>query len=81
MTHFRACYQSQLAQNPELAGQVRMAITVNTSGQITTVKPLKNSLQHPVVERCIADELMRMTVTPPTHGEVTLEYPFTFSRS
>ena len=35
MTHFRACYQSQLAQNPELTGQIKMAITVNTSGQIT----------------------------------------------
>ena len=81
MTYFRSCYQSQLAEHPDLSGQVTMAITIDGSGKVTGAQPIKNSLNHPVVERCIVDELMRMNVTPPHRGEVTLEYPFSFSRS
>jgi TonB family protein len=81
MTRFRSCYQRQLQRNPRLEGRVVMQITIDASGSVSSAELAESSLSDSVVEKCIADELLRLEFPPPRGGRVVISYPFAFSRS
>lgn len=73
------CYRPLLRKTPDLAGRVRLAITVNKKGRLSRTKTLHSTLESRPLKQCLLRTLGRLS-----HGRlsgnkpVTVEYTFEF---
>ena len=73
------CYESELRNNPTLAGKVTVQFTIEQRGNVTGAKALENSTGSPAVASCVTRTIRRFRFNPgPEGGSVTFKYPFVF---
>ena len=74
------CYESQLKQNPSLAGKVSVKYVVGSRGTVRSCGVEENSTKSKPLGTCICSEIIKWKFPKPRGGEdVTVNYPFTFS--
>jgi len=73
-----ACYNEALQQQQDLAGQLKVKVTINPDGAAASVEVLEDTLQHKQVTGCIVDLLKKKT-WPKADKQVYFEYAFSFA--
>jgi len=74
------CYQTDLANNSELAGKVVYKIVISKEGTVSKVSVKESSLQSPTTEECIAVAIQSLKFPEPAGGGIVIvSYPFIFS--
>jgi len=78
----RACYEEQLREDPSLgAGALRIRMTIETSGEVTGVSTIENTLPGPrgeAVAACVIAVIGRFRFTPGPDERTTYAFPFLF---
>jgi len=75
----RYCYQRELQRQPDLHGKVVIKFVIDRFGAVSTSTVKSTSMDHPVVEKCVADRFFRMRFPRPKgDGIVIVSYPFVF---
>lgn len=77
----RFCYEKGLTKNPKLEGTVAVAFRINAEGNVESSVVKQSSLNHPEVESCIADHVLRWAFPKPVGGTVSVTYPFVLRTS
>lgn len=72
----RLCYETELAKNLELAGQVTVSFTISAEGKVSEPKVKSSTLNSPAAEKCITDAVGVWEFPKPKRGTVAVEYPF-----
>lgn len=73
------CYESQLRNNPTLAGRVRVSMTIQESGSVTNVRAVENTTGSEDVASCVVRVVQGFRFNPgPVDGSVTYAFPFVF---
>ncbi len=75
---YRACYQSALAQNPNLQGRVVVRFVIGRNGTVSSASG-SGDLPNPGVISCVAGAFQGLSFPPPDGGIVTVSYPLVFS--
>lgn len=73
------CYERELKRNPQLAGKVAIAFTIEESGRVSEAEVETNTMGSDTVASCIAERIKRWVFPKPKGGSVTVSYPFIFS--
>jgi hypothetical protein len=80
----RICYEEQgLKQNPSLAGNITVAITLTGSGSVSAARVTNRTWSGPGAsdaESCILSRIRSWRFPSSTAGEGTYAFPFVFSR-
>ena len=77
----RACYESRLAERPDLAGRVSVRWTIAIGGEVTQAEVVSSTLNDEEAERCVVCTVQRMRFPESgTGGEVIVTYPFSFEQ-
>ncbi|MEM9073011.1 MAG: AgmX/PglI C-terminal domain-containing protein [Myxococcota bacterium] len=80
ITQARYCYEQALAQDPTLAGTVKLAFIINAEGQVQSAVVREDGLPDPSVGTCLARVVRRWRFPAPEGGGVVaVTYPFVFS--
>lgn len=75
----RFCYESQLNQEPSLAGKVTVEWTIGGSGAVASAQIAESGLQNDTVENCILQRVKRWRFPEPKGGEeVAVTFPWVF---
>jgi hypothetical protein len=74
---FRACYQQGLADNPDAAGNITLAIHVGAGGEVTGVSGSSATLPASVVG-CVKSRAQAATFDAPEGGSAVISVPVTF---
>ncbi|MDP2272041.1 MAG: AgmX/PglI C-terminal domain-containing protein [Archangium sp.] len=75
----RFCYESELAQAPDLSGKVTVAWTIGASGSVESAQIAESGLSNERVEACIVQRVKRWTFPEPQGGqEVAITFPWVF---
>jgi TonB family protein len=73
------CYETQLNQNPHLAGKVAVAFTINGTGAVSEADVSESSMGNASVEDCILKDIKRWRFPEPRgNGQVFVTYPWVF---
>jgi len=73
------CYDTQLRQNPNLAGKVVVNFTIIGEGRISSVKIMTSQFRGTYLESCV-DKTMKTWRFPKFRGEpIEVDYPFIFT--
>jgi hypothetical protein len=76
LPQFRACYESELLRDPQLAGTVTVEFVINAAGKVT--KASAGGMIEPVA-RCVSAVIQRIEFPKPQGGgTVKVSYPFRF---
>lgn len=75
-----ACYQSALSENPELAGSLKLKVTVDTSGAAQSIEIVKDTLDNKKTNACIV-KLFEEKTWPQNGEPVYFEYTYNFMSS
>lgn len=76
----RFCYETELNKNPELAGKVTVAWTIDGTGNVSVAAIAESGLKSDAVERCIVDRVRAWRFPePPGGGEVAITFPWVFT--
>jgi len=75
---FRACYESALRNNPNLAGRVVVNFVIGRDGSVNSVGG-GGDLPDAGVISCVASGFRALTFPPPESGIVTVSYPIAFT--
>lgn len=78
---FRYCYERELQDDPELAGQITVNWTIDLDGTVSRSSIEENTMDNRNVESCVLREVRRMRFPEPDGGMVVVRYPFTFRSS
>jgi Ca-activated chloride channel family protein len=62
---FETCFNRAAKGNPHLKGTVVLSLHVTSTGEIDTIKVVKNQLKDEALVQCIAQRLRAMRVPPP----------------
>lgn len=74
----RRCYEDALKQDPTLAGDLKLEVSVGPSGAVSQLK-LAGSLAGHAVAQCVAGVVKALPLPPPPKGtKVTVSYPLSF---
>ena len=76
---FRKCYESGLASNPQLSGQVRIRFVIGGDGHVSDAYIQDNELPDCRVAQCIRSEMAKTVFPQPEGGIVTVVYPIMLS--
>jgi TonB family protein len=75
----RYCYESRLAQNPNLGGRVTVAFVIGPTGDVVSASAADDTMGDPEVAACLTTAARRWTFPPPEGGGVVaVSYPFVF---
>ncbi len=78
----RFCYEQGLQGDPQLAGRVEVAWTINGNGQVAVAGVANTTLNSKIVEDCILLRLRSWKFPLPEGGvDVKVSYPFLLRRS
>jgi hypothetical protein len=79
-SHFTACYQNGLRNNPNLQGRVVVKFVIDPSGAVKTASDGGGDLPDPQVVQCIVRAVKdNLSFPQPEGGVVTVVYPLTLS--
>ena len=77
---FRACYQSGLAQNPNLQGRITLQLAIAKDGNTATAKSLNSDLPDADVVRCVVSAVRAVRYPKSNSGSVNVvSAPLVFS--
>jgi len=77
LNEVKHCYQSGLAKDPGLSGQVVVQFTVGATGQVVMSKIQSSTMKSPAVESCITQAVRRWLFPKPEGGGIVIvSYPF-----
>lgn len=80
MAQIRQCYQREFQRNPSLRGKVVVRFLIEENGSVSGARLRESSMENPVVEQCIVDEIAGMTFPKPQAGKVVpVSFPFSFT--
>jgi outer membrane biosynthesis protein TonB len=80
LSAIRACYETQLRRNPQLAGKVTVDFTIQTTGAVSGVRASENTTGDDAVASCVTGVVSRFRWNPgPEGGSVMFSYPFVFA--
>jgi hypothetical protein len=74
----RACYESQLATSPELAGTVVVDFEIDETGRVSVARAKG---LHDKVDACFQEEISRIQFAKPRSGAVKAHYEFILSHT
>lgn len=84
INHIRYCYETRLAAEPKLEGQVTIKFSIELGGKVPSAQVLTSSLSDAKAEQCIL-KVVRSMQFPPRPGTaakpddvVWITYPFAF---
>jgi Ca-activated chloride channel family protein len=76
----RSCYNAALANDPNLAGNVTIEMTIGADGKLSTSLVTGNTTKDEPLAQCIAKAAQKWTFPKPAGGgTVTVSYPFVLS--
>lgn len=81
MERFRYCYEKSLLRNPALAGVVKMAWTITTSGSATSANVVNSQLNDNALHSCLQKTITSLKFPPAKGGNAEVSYPFNFKSS
>jgi TonB family protein len=81
---FRRCYETGLARDPKLQGQVAVHFTIDREGHVATAEagePTKGAarVQDKAVEACVVARFSSLSFPAPEGGTVSVVYPIVFN--
>ena len=80
LSPIRACYETQLRQDPQLAGRVTVQFTIQTDGGVSRVFASENTTGSQAVAACVVSVAEAFRWSPaPEGGSVTFSYSFVFA--
>lgn len=75
----RWCYEKELSRNSSLFGKIAVNFTISKSGQVSTSKVARSTMQSEPVETCVASVIKKIRFPAPKGGGiVVVTYPFVF---
>ena len=74
---FRKCYQQGLDLDPQMAGSVRLTVSVSADGAVSHVDSRADGVSESVAA-CVEAEAMRAQFNPPESGSAVLSVPVSF---
>jgi TonB family protein len=77
----KGCYESELKKDDSLKGKIKVQFTIETSGRVSSVKVIQNTMGSRAVAKCISSQMKRWRFPKPSGGSVTIAYPFVFTPS
>ena len=80
MTRFRSCYVKESRKSPNLAGNVNVKFTLNKAGEVTSAQIASSSIQSPLVEKCVLQQIQGLKFDPQAKESTEVVYPFVFSK-
>ncbi|MEZ4248673.1 MAG: AgmX/PglI C-terminal domain-containing protein [Polyangiales bacterium] len=75
------CYEQSLSSEPDLAGRVSFAWTIQPNGSVSGVRQAGGSLGSGRATTCIAGVLRGLRFPRPRGGPVAVTFPFVFQRA
>lgn len=80
LAQIRACYERNLQGNRGLAGRVKVAFVIMSSGRVQSANIVTSDLNNSATEGCIASVIRRWKFPLPRGGGVVnVNYPFVFT--
>lgn len=76
---FRACYQTQLASDPNAEGSVTLTVEIADDGRVTGITPGGTTLPGALVA-CLAMVVARAPFSAPSHGATKMSVPLHFKK-
>lgn len=82
MKAIKCCYELGLQRDPDLHGRVVVTFDIEADGRVGEIEITEDTLDDPIVARCVAEVGKRLWSWPdhPGAGTVRISYPFLFSR-
>jgi TonB family protein len=78
LVKIKACYETELASNPALAGQVVIHWTIDPSGHVPGADVESNSTGNAALAECMRGVISGWSFPPPDGGPVEVSFPFVF---
>ncbi len=79
INEIRFCYDQSLVNRPDLAGTVRVKFIIAPTGAVKQGVVQNSTVNHPPLERCVAQAVNRWTFPAPEGGGIAIvSYPFDF---
>jgi TonB family protein len=80
LAQIRACYERNLQGNRGLAGRVKVAFVIVSTGRVSSSEVVSSDLNNGATEGCIRDVIRRWQFPLPRGGGiVNVNYPFVFT--
>jgi hypothetical protein len=77
---FRRCYETELRNNPTLAGKVSVQFTIEERGNVSAASATENTTGSAGLASCVVGVIRRLRwAQGPEGGSVTFNYPFVFA--
>ena len=77
---FRRCYETELRNNPTLAGKVTVQFTIEERGNVSSARASENTTGSGSLASCVVGVIQRLRwAQGPEGGSVTFSYPFVFA--
>ena len=74
------CYETELNKNPDLAGKVAVAFTIDPAGAVSEANVTESTLGNSTAENCMLSRIRRWKFPEPKGGGVVaVTYPWIFS--
>jgi TonB family protein len=77
----RACYSRALKSNPNIFGRLEIQFTIGSTGQVTDVEVLNDTIGSDSLRECIISAVRTWNFPAPKDGDVTIKYPFIFEQT
>lgn len=78
----RWCYEKELNKVPTLFGKIAINFTISKTGQVSTSKVERSTMQSEPVEACVAATIKKIRFPAPKGGGiVVVTYPFVFKNA
>ena len=79
LVHIRDCYVKELKNNPKIAGRVLINFIISASGDVSSSKVQRTTLNNAELENCVAEQVKKIKFPKPKGGGIVIvNYPFTF---
>jgi len=75
----RACYETQLQNNPDLAGKVTVQWIVDLNGRVQNVEIVDNATENEALGACINETIEKIHFQHSKGGMCIVSWPFVFS--
>lgn len=75
----KKCYENELVKDPKIAGRVVINFIISASGDVSSSKVQRTSMNNPKVEKCTAEVVKKIKFPKPKGGGIVIvNYPFLF---
>jgi hypothetical protein len=79
MAAFEYCYEKALLTHAALSGEVLLRWGIASNGTVKAVQVIRSEIHHQGLMDCLSSEIKKIHFPSPQGGEVSVEYPFSFS--